>query len=151
LSFCELNPHALDGRMSSPDRVNAISRERTHMVKLRRIAVWGGALFLAMAFVAVGVSKLGSASAMRWAERFEDWGYPANAHYVVGILEILAGLGVLIPRWRRASSLTLGVLMAGALYTHVVNAEFPRVIPPIVLGGLALLMPKLFALASKRS
>ena len=110
------------------------------MVSLRRVAVWGGAISSAVAFVAVGISKFEGASAMRWSERFGQWGYPANAQYVVGVFEILGGLGVLIPRWRRAASLTLGVLMMGALCTHVVNAEFPRVIPPLVLGGLAFLM-----------
>ena len=110
------------------------------MIRLRRIAVWGGAIFLAAAFVAVGVSKLAGASAMRWTERFGNWGYPANASYVVGVFEILGGLGVLFPRWRRAASLVLGALMMGALCTHVVHAEFPRVIPPLVLGGLAFLM-----------
>jgi len=110
------------------------------MVRLRTAAVWAGAIFLAVAFVAVGISKLEGASAMRWTERFARWGYPANAQYVVGVLEILGGVGVLIPRWRRAASLTLGALMIGALCTHVINAEFPRVIPPLVLGGLAFLM-----------
>jgi putative oxidoreductase len=110
------------------------------MVGLRRAAVWGTAIFLAVAFVAVGISKLEGASATRWAERFREWGYPANAQYVVGVFEMLGGLGVLIPRWRRAASLTLGALMIAALFTHVVNAEFARVIPPLVLGGLAFLM-----------
>ena len=110
------------------------------MIKLRSIPVWGGAIFLAVAFVWAGVSKLEGASAMRWTERFGHWGYPANAQYVVGVFEILGGLGVLIPRWRRPASLTLGALMMGALCTHVVNGEFPRVIPPLVLGGLAFLM-----------
>ena len=67
-------------------------------------------------------------------------GYPANAQAVVGTFEILAGLGVLIPRWRRAASLMLGALMIGALCTHAVNAEFPRTSIPRVLGGLAFLM-----------
>src|SRR5262249_29619538 len=107
---------------------------------IRRLAVWGGAIFLAVAFVSVGVSKLGGVSAMRWAERFGQWGYPANARYIVGLVEIFDGLGVLIPQWRRAASLTLGALMIGALGTHVVHAEFPRVIPPLVLGGLAFLV-----------
>src|SRR5262245_26492144 len=106
------------------------------MINLRKMAVWAGAIFLAVVFVAVGVSKLQGAPALRWAERFSHWGYPANAHYVVGVLEILGGIGVLIPQWRRAASLTLGAVMMGALCTHVVNAEFPRVIPPLVLGGL---------------
>ncbi len=110
------------------------------MITLPRAAVWACAIFLAVAFVFVGILKLEGASAVRWTERFRQWGYPANAQYVVGVFEILGGLGVLIPRWRRAASLTLGVLMMGALCTHVVNAEFARVIPPLVLGGLAFLM-----------
>jgi|SoiMethySBSTD1v2_1073268.scaffolds.fasta_scaffold15889_6 putative oxidoreductase len=110
------------------------------MVRLRSAAVWVGAIFLGVVFVAVGLSKFAGASAMRWSERFGQWGYPANTSYVVGVLELLGGLGVLIPRWRRAASLTLGVLMTGALCTHLVHAEFPRVIPPLVLGGVAFLM-----------
>ena len=110
------------------------------MVRLRGAAVWAGVIFLAVTFVAVGLSKFEGASAMRWSERFGQWSYPSNAAYVVGVLEILGGLGVLIPRWRRAASLTLGVLMVGALCTHLVHAEFLRVIPPLVLGGLAFLM-----------
>ena len=110
------------------------------MIRLRTIAVWVGAIFLAVIFVSVGISKLEGASAMRWTERFGHWGYPANFQYVVGVAEILGGLGMLIPQWRRAASLTLGALMIGALCTHVVNGEFPRVIPPLVLGGLAFLM-----------
>jgi putative oxidoreductase len=110
------------------------------MIRLPRVAVWAVAIFLFVAFVAAGMSKLGGASAIHWADRFRNWGYPANARYVVGVFEILGGLGVLIPRWRRAASLTLGVLMIGALCTHAANAEFARVVPPLVLGGLAVLM-----------
>jgi putative oxidoreductase len=110
------------------------------MVRLRNAAVWVGTIFLAVAFVAVGLSKLEGTSAIRWSERFGQWGYPADAAYVVGVIEIVGGLGVLIPRWRRTASLTLSVLMAGALSTHLVHAEFPRVIPPLVLGGVACLM-----------
>jgi putative oxidoreductase len=120
--------------------LNTISLGGRTMIRLPRAAVWAVAIFLAVAFVAFGISKLEGASAMRWTERFRHWGYPENAQHVVGVFEILGGLGVLIPRWRRTASLTLGALMIGALCTHVVNAEFPRVIPPLVLGGLAFLM-----------
>jgi uncharacterized membrane protein len=110
------------------------------VITLPRAAVWMCAIFLAVAFVFVGILKLGGPAAVRWTERFVQWGYPANAQYVVGVLEILGGVGVLIPKWRRAAAATLAVLMIGALGTHVVHAEFRRLIPPLVLGGLAFLM-----------
>jgi putative oxidoreductase len=113
---------------------------RSIVITLPRAAVWACAILLAVAFVFVGISKLEGPSAMRWTERFVHWGYPANAQYIIGVLEILGGLGVLIPRWRRAAAATLVVLMIGALGTHAVKAEFPRLIPPLVLGGLAFLM-----------
>lgn len=110
------------------------------MIRLPRAAVWACAIFLAIAFVLAGMSKLEGASAMRWAERFAQWGYPEYARYLVGALEALGGVGVLIPRWRRAAAAILVVLMIGALCTHAVHGEFPRLIPPLVLGGLALLV-----------
>jgi putative oxidoreductase len=110
------------------------------MIRLPRAVVWACAIFLAVAFVLVGISKLEGPSAMRWTERFAQWGYPANAQYVIGLFEILGGLGVLIPRWRRAAAAILVALMFGALCTHAIHAEFPRLIPPFVLGGLAFLL-----------
>ena len=113
---------------------------RDTVISIPRAAVWACGALLAVAFVFSGMSKLAGPSAMRWAERFAGWGYPDNAQYVVGVLEILGGLGVLIPKWRRGAAAILVALMIGALGTHAVNAEFSRLIPPLVLGGLALLM-----------
>ena len=110
------------------------------MIRLPRAAVWTCAVFLAIVFVLVGMSKLEGASAMRWTERFAQWGYPANTQYLIGVFEVLGGLGMLIPRWRRAAAAVLVGLMIGALCTHVVHGEFPRLIPPLVLGGLACLL-----------
>jgi uncharacterized membrane protein YphA (DoxX/SURF4 family) len=102
--------------------------------------MWACATFLAVAFVLVGILKLTGPSAMRWNERFVHWGYPPSARYVVGILEIIGGLGLLIAKSRRAAAATLIALMIGALLTHLMNAEFLRLIPPLVLGGLAFLV-----------
>lgn len=110
------------------------------MIKLPRAVGWTCAIVLAVAFVLIGLSKLAGGSALRWGARFEHWGYPASARYVVGALEVLGGAGVLRPRWRRAAGITLMALMAGALATHVVHGEFPRMIPPLVLGGIAYLV-----------
>lgn len=105
-----------------------------------RVLVWTCAIVLALAFVLVGVSKLGGASGIRWSGRFTQWGYPAGTSFAVGVLEILAGLGVLLPRWRRPAATLLIALMIGAACTHALNAEFARVMPPLVLGSLALLV-----------
>lgn len=110
------------------------------MVRLRRVLMWAGSIFLAAVFTRAGISKLHGAEALRWSERFERWGYPPSASYIVGVLEILGALGLLIPRSRPAASLALAALMVGALFTHVVHGEFVRVIPPAVLGGLACLI-----------
>lgn len=110
------------------------------MITLPRAVVWACAILLAVAFVVVGFLKLDGPSAMRWSERFVQWGYPANAHYGVGVVEILGGLSVLMPTWRRAAAATLAGLMLGALATHALNAELSRLVPPLVLGWLALLV-----------
>lgn len=107
---------------------------------LHKGVVWTCATLLAVAFVFAGILKLAGPSAIRWAERFAQWGYPPNVGYVVGVVEILGGLGVLIPKWRRPAAAVLVTLMIGALGTHVVNGEFTRLIPPLVLGGLAYLI-----------
>ena len=107
------------------------------MIRLPRVAMWACATLVGVAFVLVGILKLAGPSAIRWDERFVQWGYPASIRYVVGVLEVFGGGGVLIPRSRRVAAAILIALMIGALLTHVVNAEFTRVIPPLVLGGLA--------------
>lgn len=110
------------------------------MIKLPRVAVWACTIVLAVGFVAIGISKLTGQSATRWAERFAIWGYPWGAQYVVGTLEIVAGLGVLIPARRRVAAAILIATMVGALCTHAVHGEFPRLIPPMVLGTVAFLV-----------
>lgn len=110
------------------------------MIRLPRATVWAIAIFLALAFVLVGMSKLAGGSAARWADRLAQWGYPPNTHYLIGVFEIIGGIGVLIPRWRRAAATVLVSLMIGALCTHAVHREFARLIPPLVLGGLAFLL-----------
>src|SRR5262249_54118791 len=107
------------------------------MAKLRRAVLWACVIVLAAAFVLVGTSKLTGLSAVRWSERFAHWGFPARASLLVGVLEVLGGVGLLVARSRRAAAAALASLMVGAAATHLVNGEPFRVIPPLVLGSLA--------------
>src|SRR6266481_4766377 len=110
------------------------------MGKLRRVAIWVCVIVLAVVFVLVGASKLRGPSAIRWSERFAQWGFPRPVRPVVGGLEVLAGVGLLIPKSRRAAAAILIALMVGALFTHLVHAEPFRLVPPLILGGMALLV-----------
>ena len=60
----------------------------------------------------------------------------------------MVGVALAIPRWRKAAAGIAMVIMAGALYTHAHNGEFPRVIPPLVLGSLAFLVFSLHSRAN---
>jgi uncharacterized membrane protein YphA (DoxX/SURF4 family) len=80
-------------------RANRDVDRRKTVITLPRAVVWACAIFVAVAFVFAGFLKLQGPSAIQWSERFVHWGYPANAHYVVGVWEILGGLGGLIPTW----------------------------------------------------
>jgi putative oxidoreductase len=110
------------------------------MIKLSRTTIWTVAILLATVFVLVGLSKLVGPSALRWGERLTHWGYPLASQYVIGALEILAGMGLLIPKLRRSAAATLVAMMSGALCTHLINAEYPRLIPPLVLAAFALVL-----------
>jgi uncharacterized membrane protein YphA (DoxX/SURF4 family) len=110
------------------------------MGRLRTFAMWACVVVLAVVFVLAGSSKLVGPSASRWGDRFGRWGFPAHLHSLVGVLEVLAGVGLLIPRSRRAAAATLLALMVGALVTHLVHGEPARLAAPLILGGMALLV-----------
>ena len=71
------------------------------MKNLSRMVSWILSIFLAFVFVAIGTSKLVGPSSVHWTQRFQRWGYPTGSYFVIGILEIVAGIAILIPRWRR--------------------------------------------------
>jgi len=116
------------------------------MKRLHQTVLWSSSIFLAFVFLVAGLSKLEGSSATRWAQRFLHWGYPAGSQYAVGAMEVIAAIAVLIPQLRKAAAGLVMIIMAGALYTHARHGEFPRVVPPILLGGLAFIV---FSLQSR--
>ena len=88
---------------------------------------------LALAFAMTGASKPTGNEMM--VEAFANWGYAGWFMYVVGAVEIASVVAVLIPRIAALGGLWLGALMAGALGTHFVNAEYVEWIPAGVLLG----------------
>jgi putative oxidoreductase len=103
----------------------------------RTAAIWTVAVVMGLLFVLVGLSKLAGPPGIAWAVRLSHWGYPAGSRYAIGGVEILAGLGLLVPSFRRPAAVTLMVVMTGALLTHLMNGEIVRLLPPLIFGGLA--------------
>lgn len=110
------------------------------MRKLSPIVTWSLSIVLALFFAAQGLAKLWGPSAVQWANRFLKWGYPAGLHSVVGVVELISGLALLHPWSRKAAAASLTVVMAGAICTHLIHGELPRVIPPLILGIPAFLL-----------
>lgn len=110
------------------------------MKPISRAAGWTLSIVLALLFVLLGGSKFASPSAGHWHERLAQWGYPRGSQYLIGAIEMLAGAGLVIPRTRRVAAGVIIAVMLGAAITHVIHAEFVRIIPPAVLGLAAFLL-----------
>lgn len=65
-------------------------------MRTQRIIRWGIAIVLALIFVGSAIPKLMGSAGM--APRFEAWGYPSAFSVMIGVVEIVGGLMVLIPR-----------------------------------------------------
>lgn len=84
---------------------------------LRILFAWALGLILAMFFLINGWPKI-AASGQGWEAKFESWGYTADFVLLIGILELLGGILVLIPRMAFYGAVLLAAIMAGAVYTH---------------------------------
>jgi hypothetical protein len=99
------------------------------------------AAFLIIAFMVLGTAKLVAAPAMR--ARAEHVGFSTSAYRRIGLLEVLAAVGLLIgavaPGIGALSALGLLALLGGAIAAHIRNGDGPREIGPAVGLGLVTL------------
>jgi len=87
---------------------------------------------LAAGFFVAALGKFtGSATPM-----FESWGYAPWFATLIGVLELAGAIGLLIPRLTRCAIVGLLVIMLGAAYTHVANADGAQVLSPFIFLGL---------------
>lgn len=88
------------------------------MKYLRTGGTWLLQVLLAIVMVGPGSQKFTSPS---WERMFRSWGYPDGFYLVIGAVEVVAGIGLLIPRVASASAITLAIVMAGAAATQVMR------------------------------
>jgi hypothetical protein len=99
------------------------------------------AALLVIAFTITGAAKLAAVPAMR--ARAEHVGFSVAGYRRIGLLEILAVLGLVvgafIPVIGALAAVGLLMLLGGALITHLRNGDGLREIAPAVVLGLATL------------
>lgn len=81
---------------------------------------WLLQVLLAILMVGPGSQKFTSPT---WERMFRTWGYPDGFYLVIGAVEVVAGIGLLIPRVASASAITLAIVMAGAAATQIIHGD----------------------------
>jgi uncharacterized membrane protein YphA (DoxX/SURF4 family) len=85
--------------------------------KGRLITLWTLSVLVALAFIGAGCTKLAGAAVM--VELFAKVGLGQWFRYFTGVLEVAAGIGLLISRYAFHAAVLLAIVMAGAFIAHV--------------------------------
>ena len=108
----------------------------------RNVVLWVLQWFFGLYFIFVGVSHFivpdGLPSTMEWMYELSD-----TMHIVVGIAEILGGLGLILPSVTRIrpeltvyAAVGLVIVMIGAGIWHATRSEGPQIAQNVIIGAL---------------
>ena len=88
------------------------------MRRVGTVVLWLVSGLLAVVMVGPGLQKFTSPV---WERMFRAWGYPDGFYLVIGAIEVIGGVGLLIPRAAPYSAATLSVVMIGAAITQITH------------------------------
>jgi uncharacterized membrane protein YphA (DoxX/SURF4 family) len=86
---------------------------------------------VALAFIGAGGAKLAGAAAM--VEVFDKVGFGQWFRYFTGLLEVTAGIGLLISRFAFYAAGLLAIVMVGAIIAHLTVLRSPPAAPLVLL------------------
>lgn len=86
------------------------------MKRAGTIVLWIVSGLLAVVMVGPGLQKFTSPV---WERMFRVWGYPDGFYLVIGAIEVVGGIGLLLPRIASYSAASLSVVMIGAAITQI--------------------------------
>jgi uncharacterized membrane protein YphA (DoxX/SURF4 family) len=98
--------------------------------KVAKISGWVLTGVVGALFILAGAGKLTGGEMAR--QEFVHWGYSTTFMYIIGVLEVLGGIGLIVPTATLLAALGLGCLMLGAVYTHAVNDPIGDVLRPVI-------------------
>jgi len=108
--------------------------------KGRLIALWTLSGLVALAFMGAGGGKVAGTTVM--VELFDKVGLGKWFRYFTGLLELAAGIGLLIPRYAFSAAVLLAIVMVGAIIAHVTvvgGSPAPAVVLFVLSGIIAYL------------
>jgi uncharacterized membrane protein YphA (DoxX/SURF4 family) len=88
-----------------------------------KIAIWVTSGLMTALFIAAGSGKVMSAADA--VENFRRYGHTDSFRLFIGACELSGAIGLWIPRLAFWAAAGLIVIMLGAVYTHLTNAEAP--------------------------
>ena len=90
---------------------------RRRWERARRTGYWASTVILALVYMSAGLPKLTGLNDLM--HRFSEWGYSENFMLFIGASEFVAAIFLLIPATSLYAATYLGVIMVGAIYTHL--------------------------------
>jgi putative oxidoreductase len=108
--------------------------------KGRRITLWTLSGLVALVFLAAGSAKLAGAVVM--VEMFDKVDLGQWFRYFTGLLEVAAGIGLLISRYAFYAAVLLAIVMVGAIVAHVTvlgGSPAPALVLLVLSGIIAYL------------
>jgi putative oxidoreductase len=99
--------------------------------KGRLIALWILSCLVALAFLGAGGAKLAGAAVM--VDLFDKVGLDQWFRYFTGLLEVAAGIGLLISRYAYYAAVLLAIVMVGAIIAHVTVLGSSPAAPAVLL------------------
>jgi putative oxidoreductase len=103
--------------------------------KGRKVGEWVLSGLLGVMFLFAGGFKLSGAQVA--IDNFAKWGYPDWFRVVTGVIEVAAGVLVMIPPTSLLGAALILPTMVGAVLTHLTHAETRNVPLPLILFALA--------------
>ncbi|MDW3209819.1 MAG: DoxX family protein [Reichenbachiella sp.] len=91
---------------------------RIQLTKAKPMLLWLIGAYLSYKLMINGFRKFDPDG--MWTKAFIKWGYPVWFRIFIGVLEILGGLLLLIPRTRHLGGIILAIVMIGALCTRLI-------------------------------
>lgn len=114
------------------------------MKKVKKVISWVLQVLMGLEFLIAGQAKFTMMEV--WEKKFNSWGYPDNFYFLIGALEVTAGVLFFIPKLSGYSAFSMIVVILGAIATHIVHNESftaPIIIMALLIVLFMLRKPKL--------